>query len=329
MASDTTEAEVGTEMVAFAQSTVLTTLYGDEASFEALAADEATAILSPDGIVDFLKARLEELARRGGSRALNWASAQLLRAIGLGGRPSELERIRTLLETITQQQEQILKQLEVLLSEVKFQHLITRGYPSMQQISLLHEWLERLSKVEDQDERNREAPKLRVEILKVSGGTMASLKTISDVLLGKNPMEGGDPLIRLFCARWAPVFLARQLQPDVPLSTYWRRLEEWLHGLFMVQYMGLSQLASARIANGDFQMLEQEIAATVKAMTEQKAMLNEAIPQWTRTLPASVMDGRKYFIRGPHAHRSGWDTTHVMYTNPPLQNPSGQQGGVP
>ena len=305
-----------TETSTFVQSHVLMDMYGSEENFNALVADEAKALTSPEGIVDFLKAKLEELARGGGGAALKWVSGSLLRVLGRGGGPSELEQIKAMLDQVLAQQKLILDKLEELLVEVKFQHLITRGYPSVQQISNLHDQLRRLSNVLSQPEREREAARLKAAILEVNAGTMASLKVVSDVLLGKDPMGPSDPLIRLFASRWQPLFLGRQLGPDVPLSTYWRRLDEWLHGLFMVQYMGLAQLANARVANGDFEILKQEIDDTVRNMTAQQVMLNEAIPKWTRTLPASVMDGRWYVIHGPHAHNRRWDTTQVLYGSP-------------
>jgi hypothetical protein len=163
------------------------------------------------------------------------------------------------------------------------------------------------------DERNRRAAELRAAITDVNGGTTASLKVISDVLLGKDPMGVSDPLIRLFTSRWQPIFLGRQLAPDTPLSTYWRRLDEWLHGLFVVQYIGMSQLANARVAAGDFETLKQEIADTTKNMAAQRAMLNEAIPAWTRTLPGSITEGRRYIVRGPHMHAGRWNLSHVLY----------------
>jgi hypothetical protein len=269
-----------------------------------------------EGIVDFLKNKLEELARGGGGAALRWVSGSLLRVLGRGGSPSELEQIKAMLETILAQQRLILQRLEDLLVEVKFQHLITRGYPSVQQIDNLHMQLQHLANVRDPDERRRRAEALRAAITDVNGGTTASLTVISDVLLGKDPMGVSDPLIRLFTSRWQPIFLGRQLGHDTPLSTYWRRLDEWLHGLFVVQYMGLSQLANARAAAGDFETLKQEIDDTVKNMTAQQAMLNEVIPKWTRTLPASVTDGRWYVIIGPHMHNRRWDRTHVLYGSP-------------
>ena len=303
-----------TETSTFVQSRVLMDMYGSEESFNALAAEEAKALTSPEGIENFLKAKLEELARSAGGSALRWISAELLKALGLGGGPSELEQIKAMLDKVLQQQALILAKLDDLLAEVKFQHLITRGYPSVQQISNLHDQLRRLSNVLGQPEREREAARLKAAILDVNGGTMASLKVISDVLLGKDPMAPTDPLIRLFSSRWLPLFLDRQLAVDVPLSTYWRRLDEWLHGLFMVQYMGLAQLANARIANRDFEILEQEIADTVRNMTAQRLMLEEVVPKWTRTLPGSMLDGRWYVLRGPR--NGGMDTSHVLYGSP-------------
>ncbi len=305
----TAEAETTT----FAQSHVLMGMFGSEAAFDAMAADEAKALTSLDSIVDFLTRKALELGQSAGGSALKWASARLLNAMGLGGGQSELQRIAAMLDTILQQQAAIMRQLDVLLEEVKFQHLITRGYPSVQQISSLHDQLRRLSSVRSQPERERESARLQVAILDANSGTMASLKVVSDVLLGRDPLATSDPLIRLFSTRWQALFLERQLRPEVALSTYALKLNEWLHALFIVQYQGLAQLANARIANGDFDSLKQEIEDTVRNMSAQRAMLIEAIPSWVRTLPGSLTDGRWRLVRGPHMHQSHRNISYVLY----------------
>src|SRR5207249_492543 len=96
---------------------------------------------------------------------------------------------------------------------------------------------------------------------------------------------------------WFPAYTAKQLTADTPLSEYGGQLDAWLHGLFIIQYMGLAELANARIANGQWQMLQQEVADTIKRMDAQKALLNEAIPEWTRTLTNALFDGRWYVVR--------------------------------
>ncbi|MBO9706967.1 MAG: hypothetical protein J7521_02040 [Caulobacter sp.] len=307
---------VGTEASAFGRSNVFMEMYGSEARFDALVSEEAQALTTPEGIFKFLQAKLTELGRDGGGRALRWVSAELLKALGLGGGPSDLEQIRTMLDKVLQQQALILKQLETLLEEVKFQHLITRSFDAVEQIISVHEDLQNLSRVLGQPERDREAARLRAGILDVRGGAMRNLRTIHNVLIGADTVGQSDPLIRLFTGRWLPVFLPRQLLPDVPLSTYSRRLDDWLHGLFIIQYMGLAQIANARIANGDFELLKLETETVIANMAAQRALLNEAVPAWTRTLPTSVLDGRWYVVRGHYLNRGRVDNSQVLYGSP-------------
>jgi hypothetical protein len=64
------------EAWSFAQSQILMEEFGSEAQFNALMADEAKALLSPDSIVDFLKNKLEELARAAAARPSNGCPAR-------------------------------------------------------------------------------------------------------------------------------------------------------------------------------------------------------------------------------------------------------------
>jgi hypothetical protein len=61
---------------------------------------------------------------------------------------------------------------------------------------------------------------LRRGILNLNQGATLNLKTISDVLLGKDTLGQSGALISLFADRWFPVYTATQLAADVPLSTY-------------------------------------------------------------------------------------------------------------
>jgi hypothetical protein len=305
---ETGEAEITT----FAQSHVLMDMFGSEESFNAMAADEVKALATSDGVIDFLTDKMTELGKDAGGSALKWASAQLLRAVGLGSGQSELQRIAAMLETILKQQELILAQLKALQEEVKYQRVIGAADDAIAPISTIGRHLRVLSGPGDPSGREAQAAVVRAAILNVSDGAVASLNSFSNVLLGRD-RSTDDPLIRLFSKRWQSLFLGMQLRPDVPLSDYERKLEQWLHAQFIVQYRGLTQLANARIADGAFALLEREIAEAVRDMIAQRAMLNEAIPAWTRTLPASVTDGRRYLVRGPHMHAGRWDTSHVLH----------------
>jgi hypothetical protein len=89
-----------------------------------------------------------------------------------------------------------------------------------------------------------------------------------------------------------------------------------LHGLFIVQYMGLAELANARIATGEFEQLEKDIALTTQRMDDQKALLNEAIPEWTQTLPNALSDGRWYVVKARDLVGGRIDNSNVMYGSP-------------
>ena len=136
------------------------------------------------------------------------------------------------------------------------------------------------------------------------------------MLLGKDTLGQSGALINLFADKWFPVYMAKQFAAEVPLSTYGDQLNAWLHGLFIIQYMGLAELANARIANGEFQQLQKDIDLTTQRMAAQQAMLNDAIPDWTRTLPNSLFDGRWYVVKARDLISGRIDTTNVLYGSP-------------
>jgi hypothetical protein len=76
--------------------------------------------------------------------------------------------------------------------------------------------------------------------------------------------------------------------------------------------MGLAELANARIATGEFEQLEKDIALTTQRMDDQKALLNEAIPEWTQTLPNALSDGRWYVVKARDLVGGRIDNSNVM-----------------
>ncbi len=297
----------------FDESPVLRTLFGTEARLQAMAGDERAALVSSDAILEFLKQKLVELAKQGGGAALSWVTAQLLKAFGMGGGPSDVEQIKEMLQTVLDNQKKMLEGLAHILDEIQFQHLVTRSYESVDRITTMHRSLTNLSQVVDPTQRAREAQRLKDAILEPNTGILFDLGIIGDVMLGKDPMGHSSPMINLFVDRWYPLYAARQLDDDCPLSTYGEQLEEWLRGVFLIQYMGLAAWANARIANGDFEVLQIEIAHVTEQMEEQKKMLADAIPEWTRTLPQALWDGRWYVVRGCDLQNGKIDRSQVMY----------------
>ena len=122
--------------------------------------------------------------------------------------------------------------------------------------------------------------------------------------------------VNLMADKWFPVYTARQLAWDEPLNNYPGKLDAWLHNLFMIQYMGLAELANARIATGEFQQLQKDIDLTTERMEAQQTLLNDAIPDWTRTLPDALCDGRWYVIKARDLISGRIDTTNVLYGSP-------------
>ncbi len=300
----------------FSESPTMRTLFEDEQNFQAMANAEVEALASSQAIINFLKAKSLELAQQGGGLAFKWVSAQLLKAFGIGGDTSDLDQIKEVLEQILQNQKLILQKLDALLVEVQFQHLITRSFDAVERIINIYTRLQRLSSVTDKGEREREAALLKTGILDPNLGTLLNLQTIADVMLGRDALGKGEPLINLFADRWFPVYTAKQFADSVPLSTYPSELEAWLRGVFVIQFMGMAELANARSATGDYQLLKQEIDTVIEDMQKQTDMLSLQIPAWTKTLPNSLFDGRWYVIRGRDLQKGKIDNSQVLYGSP-------------
>jgi len=292
------------------QSGTPASVFGTEQRFQAMADEEVAAVASSSGILDFLNKRKEELAQGVGGAALQWVSGEVLRAFGLGI-GGDLDKIKEVLNQVLWTQQQILMALGELLREVQFQALITRGYESVERITGIYKRLRNLANTgKPEDPGNQEEAKLlKTAILDPDNGVGVGLQTITDVLLDQGALESETPLIPLFAARWLPAFLKKQLEPEVPLSLYPGQLEAWLHGLFIVQYLGLAELASARVANGQFGLLKEELEQTIGELVKQRALLDQAIPEFTRTQPEALFDGRRYVVRS-------LDDSRVMYGSP-------------
>lgn len=284
------------EDTSFSECKFLLAKYGSEENFRAIVGSEFGALASSKLIVDFLKAKAAELAKEAGGKALHWVTTELLKAFGMGGTPNDLDEIKSLLKRIIELEEQILHKLDKVLEEVRFEHLVTRGYESVQSIIDIYDRLQRLSEIKSQNEREKEANAIKNAVLDIRTGIFFSLRIVNEVLISKDPLSQGLPLIKLFSNRWFDFYKSKQLQEDYPLSSYYKALDQWLHELSIIQYMGISALANARIANGDFDLLEGEINAIVKNMEAQQKMLAEEIPEWTRTLPEEVLKPDSWFV---------------------------------
>src|SRR4030095_10731592 len=118
----------------FSECKYLLKSYGSEENFRATAGSEIGALDSSKLIVDFLKAKAAELAKAAGGKALNWVTAELLKAFGMGGTPSDLDEIKSLLKQIVALQEHVLNKLDAVLLEVQYQSLIIQAAPSVQRI---------------------------------------------------------------------------------------------------------------------------------------------------------------------------------------------------
>ena len=299
----------------FAESRVLTSMYGTEDRFQAMVADELASLETSELILDFLKNKSIELGKEAGGKALQWVSAELLKAFGLGGDTSDLDQIKDLLNRVLENQKLILSKLEELLLEVDFQHLITRGYDSVQRITNAYQALQNLSTITDDEERQKEAVTFRTGILDLNQGATLNLQTISDVLLGKDTLGQSAALINLFADKWFPVHMAKQFEAEVPLSTYGDQLDAWLHGLFIIQYMGLAELANARIANGEFQQLQKILTSLPSGWRRSRRCSTMPSPTG-RTLPNSLFDGRWYVVKARDLISGRMDTTNVLYGSP-------------
>ena len=252
--------------------------------------NELSALISSEAIVKFLKEKAISIGKGIVDSGLNWATVELLKLFGIGRGPSDLEQIKTLLKEILAKQEEILRSLDNVLREVQFQHLVTRGFESVQRILNLYETLQRLSLVKDHEERKRVAEDVKRAALDVNSGALISIKNLSDVLTGRDQLGKSDSLIKLFADRWYDKYHPQELEEKVPLSDFYGVLDQWLREIAIIQYMGVSALANARLADEDKEMLKQEMDAVVGWMEAQQIILDEQVPAWTRTLPAELKE---------------------------------------
>ena len=63
-------------------------------------------------------------------------------------------------------------------------------------------------------------------------------------------------------------------------------------------------------------MLQEEVEDTIRRMDAQKALLNEAIPEWTRTLPDTLFDGRWYVVKARDLVGGRIGNSNVLYGSP-------------
>lgn len=272
------------------------------------AANEIQSLESLNGITDWLKTKATELAKDAGGTALDWISSQFFSAIGMD-RESDIGQIKKLLEQIIKLENQILDKLSELLTEVKFQHLITRSFDAVERITSAYKRLSNLADV-PAAEREKEMRELTSGILSTTAGIPVDLKTIHDVLVGNNPLSPGDPgVIQIFMERWLPAYRAKQLNPDVPLRTYPDKSYGYLQALYMIQYLGISLLANARVLNKQYTILGRELTQLNTDLVAQKTLMDRYIPEWVRN-NTSFADNRWYVIRSVESPRD------VMYGSP-------------
>jgi hypothetical protein len=278
-------------------SPALQQLFGTRAELEEQKQDEAQAIVGVAPLAIWVEAKAAELAKQAGGKAVQWASSKLLEAIGIGGGTSELEEIKDILNKVYTTQQKILDKVDALLREMQYEQLITRSFESVKRIASIYDRLLQLTKVPE-SERPREAERLKDGILDANSGVLVNLKIIHDVLVGDNPLNpGGRALLDLFMERWKAAYTAKQLSPDVPLSDYPNKSYDYLHGLFLVQYMGLSELANARMADKQYTMLQNETEQILRNLKQQQEMVDKWIPKWTLEWPQKFFDERWYVIK--------------------------------
>jgi hypothetical protein len=137
------------------------------------------------------------------------------------------------------------------------------------------------------------------------------------VMLGEDPLGHNLPLIKIFADRWFDKYTATQLDADVPLRTYADQLELWLRGVFLVQYMGMVERATGRLATpGGGEVLAIELDTMIERMNKQRKLMDEQIPIWVRTLPDALFDGGWYVVRARDLINGKIDNTRVMYGSP-------------
>ena len=290
------------------------------AGFGAAASDERDALATTFDIVAFLKEKVVELRKDVTGATVAWVTTELLNRIFSGGDSDQLEEIKKLLLDIQTTQKEILKDLHDLLQEVQFQTLIGEAHPSVEVITSIYDQLTNLTKITTAGQREDEARRMLGQLLPVSNSNtdalFTAMKTISDVMLGEDPLGNNTPLIKIFADRWFDKYTSQQLDADTPLSTYADRLEQWLRGVFLLQYMGMVERATGRLANGSGEVLAIELDEWIARMDKQRKLMDEQIPIWVRTLPDALFDGRWYVVQGARSDKRQ-DRHHAGYVREP------------
>lgn len=301
----------------FAESApALRQLFGTRALLQEQKARETEAIVGVVPIMIWVEAKAMELAKQAGGKALEWGSSKLLEAIGIGGGTDELKEIKDILNKVSDTQQKILEKVNELLTEMQFEHLVTRSFNAAVKIVSRYERLLNLAEAPE-DERAEEVAALKDGILDANSGVWVDLETIHDVLVGENRIDlGGKALLNMFMERWKKAYTEKQLSPEVPLMDYHDKSYEYLHSLFLLQYMGLSQLANARSANGQYTLLRGEINRVLDNMKKQQEMVDKWIPRWTLEWPDKFIGGevRWHVIRAKDAR--GHASPQVLYGSP-------------
>lgn len=302
------------DMMSFDKAPVLRELFDSAEVLATQRNDETKALSSADQILVWVREKVTELAGQAGGQALRWVSSHLLRAVGLGGGAGELEEIRQSLRRIEDTQQEILRQLDTLLKEIQFQHLITRGFEAVERILSRQRRLTRLVDVPE-EERPQEAQLLKAAILDPNSGVSVDLQIIHDVLIGNTRLDpDSQGILDLFMTKWRGLYISRSWWADYPLSLFEGRSYDYLRGLFLVQYMGLDQLANGRVANAQYSILKKELEQSADNLEQQRQKVEAFIPAWTRTWFRTVTDGTWYIIKP--LDRRGKGREQVLYGSP-------------
>ena len=301
----------------FAKSApALRQLFGTRALLQEQKARETEAIVGVVPIMIWVEAKAMELAKQAGGKALEWGSSKLLEAIGIGGGTDELKEIKEILNKVSDTQQKILERVNELLTEMQFENLITRSFNAVERIVSRYGRLLNLAGAPE-DERAHEVAALKNGILDANSGALVDLETLHDILVGNSRLDlGGKALLNMFMERWKKAYTEKQLSPEVPLIDYHDKSYEYLHSLFLLQYMGLSQLANARSANGDYTLLRIEVDKVLQNMKKQQEMVDRWIPPWTLEWPMKFINADEpwHVIRAKDTR--GHRGPQVLYGSP-------------
>lgn len=257
--------------------------------------DESSSLDSGDAILDWVKGKVIGLAEGYGGKLVGWLAGQVLNELGFKDGPSQLDKIQTTLEEIQETQKNIEKGIKGLMSEVKFQGLMRTKFDHATRIAHRHADLVTLSETKNEAERAKIQGPLLAGILSTNDGAAIGLRAIHD-LLTTDTSGDGEGLIDTFMKRWLDAVQKNELEDNFPVSKYPEHARKWLHGLFVVQYMGLVQLVNAYSFNQEPTRLKEIVELTAKRLQQQKDMLESYIPAWTTTVPL-LFNGRFHSIR--------------------------------